>query len=377
MVGTALVRQAGSQPAVHPRSAQGGHPDDRHHADAGAQQGEHRTGARPDQRPAEAEQDASGHVADARAQPLGGNDDRLARQGPGAPPLEEREPRSGHGERGGEYLVQVRALEAQRLLDAEPGRELSLGQHDPEQDAHAEVCAEQALPVLRGRRSQRRGGGHRGTSSGSRKKLAAAPAAKNEMTAMSEADCRSASPEMPWPDVHPPAHEVPNPTRKPPPTIMRRPRTLRRACQVNNWRGTSPVKSRMPSAARDACAWGVMATGSGFASSTPPTKPPATTPATKTRFHRPAPRQSYLKNATLPGNVAAHMWRRLAERPNGLLPIASNATATTPTSGPVTYQGHGLSRNGTIGLLQDRHDRPRRTTAGHRYGFRGRNSRSW
>src|SRR5437588_4557681 len=376
MVGTALVRQAGSQPAVHPRSAQGGHPHDRHHADAGAEQGEHRTGAGPDQRPAETEQDASGHVADARAQHLWGNDGRRARQGEG-PAREERQPRGRHGERGGEYFVEVRALEAQCLLDAEPGRQLPLGQHDPEQDAHAEVGAEQALPVLRGRGSHGRGGGHRGTSSGSRKTLAAAPAAKNEITEMSEAACRSASPEIPWPDVQPPAHDVPNPTRKPPPTIMSKPRTLRRTCQVNSCRGTSPVKSRMPSAARDACAWGVMAAGSGFASSTPPRKPPATTPATKTRFHRPRERQSYLKNSTLPGKVAAQMWRRLAERPNGLLPIASNATATTPTSGPVTYQGHGLSRNGTIGLLQDRHDRPRRTTAGHRYGFRGRNSRSW
>src|SRR5205085_741904 len=253
--------------------AQGGHPHDRHHADAGAEQGEHRTGAGPDQRPAETEQDASGHVADARAQHLWGNDDRLARQGAG-PALEEREPRGRHGERGGEYFVEVRALEAQCLLDAEPGRQLPLGQHDPEQDAHAEVGAEQALPVLRGRGSHGRGGGHRGTSSGSR-------------------------------------------------------------------------------------------------------KPPATTPATKTRFHRPRERQSYLKNSTLPGKVAAQMWRRLAETPNGLLPIASNATATRPTSGPVTYQGHGLSRNETIGLLQDRHERPRRTTAGRRYGFRGRNSRSW
>src|SRR5207248_11553190 len=66
------------------------------------------------------------------------------------------------------------------------------------------------------------------------------------------------------------------------------------------------------------CAWGVMAAGSGFASSTPPRKPPATTPATKTRFHRPRERQSYLKNSTLPGKVVAQMWRRLAETPNGL-----------------------------------------------------------
>src|SRR3989441_346483 len=108
-----------------------------------------------------------------------------------------------------------------------------------------------------------------------------------------------------------------------------------------------------------------MATGCGLRSSTPPTKPPTTTPARKTRFHRPDRRQSYLKYATSPGRHAAHRCRRLLEMPNGLLPSSSRPTATSPRSGPVTYQGQGrcssspnTSRASSRGILTRRGDRP-------------------
>src|SRR5207244_11578807 len=117
--------------------------------------------------------------------------------------------------------------------------------------------------------------------SGSSRKLPAAPAANNETTATTDGSCRSARPKMPCPDVHPPAYAVPKPMRKPPPTTMSTPRTLSSTGHVKISRGTRPEKSWIPSAAREACAWEVMATGCGLRSSTPPTKPPPTTPARK------------------------------------------------------------------------------------------------
>src|SRR2546426_12654915 len=97
-----------------------------------------------------------------------------------------------------------------------------------------------------------------------------------------------------------------------------------------------------------------------FASNTPPTKPPATTPRMKTRFHNPSRRQSYLKYATFPGKHAAQIWRKLLETPNGLLPIASRLTATRPRSGPVTYHGQGRCNSSVIASAPARAARPAR-----------------
>src|SRR5216117_3637817 len=69
---------------------------------------------------------------------------------------------------------------------------------------------------------------------------------------------------------------------------MMRPRGVSSMCQVNNSCGTRPEKSRIPSFASEVTAAGVIATGCGFASNTPPTNPPTTTPRMKTRFHSPA-----------------------------------------------------------------------------------------
>src|SRR2546422_8320672 len=63
--------------------------------------------------------------------------------------LEPRECGSGHRERGCEHLVEVRPLEAQRLLDAEPRHELALCQHDAEQ--HAAERSEEHTSELQSR----------------------------------------------------------------------------------------------------------------------------------------------------------------------------------------------------------------------------------
>src|SRR2546427_12605045 len=113
--------------------------------------------------------------------------------------LEQREPGRRDSERRGEHQVEVGPFETQRLLDAVPRDELALGQHDAEQHPHDQIGPEQGLAILRRGGGERRGGGHRGTSKGSRRKLAAAPAAQNEAPARSEGSGSLASAEMPWP----------------------------------------------------------------------------------------------------------------------------------------------------------------------------------
>ena len=60
-------------------------------------------------------------------------------------------------------------------------------------------------------------------SKGSKRCVMTKPPTKNPATAIKDGSCKSLSPEIAWPDVQPPAYLVPNPTRKPPPTIMTKP----------------------------------------------------------------------------------------------------------------------------------------------------------
>ncbi len=46
------------------------------------------------------------------------------------------------------------------------------------------------------------------------------PPKKNPNTAYSKGSCRLDNPEIAWPEVHPPAYLVPNPTKKPPIMII-------------------------------------------------------------------------------------------------------------------------------------------------------------
>src|SRR5213592_1036701 len=123
---------------------------------------------------------------------------------------------------------------------------------------------------------------------------------------------------------------------------------LNTACQLKTSRGTSPEKSWMPRRASEDTAAPEMAAGCAFESSTPPMKPPTTVPSMKTRFHSPTRFQSYLKKSARRGRQAAQRCRRLLVMPNGLLPMRSRLTATSPTRGPVTYHGHGRCKNSSI-----------------------------
>src|SRR5687767_8688583 len=68
--------------------------------------------------------------------------------------------------------------------------------------------------------------------------------------------------------------------------------------------------------------------------------PPASTPATKTRFQL-SLFQLYWKKGILPGKQAAHICRSVEEIPNDLLPSINNNGTTNPINGPATYQGQG------------------------------------
>src|SRR5690606_29293515 len=101
------------------------------------------------------------------------------------------------------------------------------------------------------RRGLRRHGALPSTS-GSSRYVERSPPAKNPSVAAREVAWSAESPEIECPEVHPSAQRGPKPTRKPPTTISRRPRTLASPSHENSSRGASPEKSRTPSATRSA-----------------------------------------------------------------------------------------------------------------------------
>ena len=78
------------------------------------------------------------------------------------------------------------------------------------------------------------------------KYVAARPPAKKPRTAINEGNPKLARPEIAWPDVHPPAYAVPNPTRNPPKTTDTNPRRVNRACQLKISCGATPDRSWSP-----------------------------------------------------------------------------------------------------------------------------------
>jgi hypothetical protein len=73
------------------------------------------------------------------------------------------------------------------------------------------------------------------------------PPVKKPMTAMREESCRLARPAMAWPEAHPPAYLAPKPIRKPPPTISRKPGSMRCrgcSCQERGATGNSAAGVR-------------------------------------------------------------------------------------------------------------------------------------
>src|SRR4029079_15291809 len=130
----------------------------------------------------------------------------------------------------------VESLKAEHLLDAEPGDCFSLRQHDAEHGADEQVDPEprrarvaqllgaELVDVVIvqldvGARLDRCSHQRSPRTKGSTTKVPSSPPAKNPARAMSDGISSVATREMPCPEGQPPAYAVPNPTRRPPPTM--------------------------------------------------------------------------------------------------------------------------------------------------------------
>ena len=111
---------------------------------------------------------------------------------------QELGPHGSDGERGAHHQVVVRVLEQEHLPDA-----VGIGQLRP-REHEAEACAEERGDEPR----------HPSPSSTNAAPIAVA---MNTAVATKLALEPRAVPQIPWPDVHPPALRVPTPMRMPPP----------------------------------------------------------------------------------------------------------------------------------------------------------------
>jgi hypothetical protein len=108
---------------------------------------------------------------------------------------------------------------------------------------------------------------------------------KKPITAMSDGNCRLDNPLMAWPDVQPPAHREPKPTRNPPTMITKKPLKVRMLHQLNNSSGAIVPSNGIPKAPRSCIVDSLKASASGLPRNLVAIKPPAIAPSTKTSFH--------------------------------------------------------------------------------------------
>ncbi len=108
---------------------------------------------------------------------------------------------------------------------------------------------------------------------------------KNPITAISEGNCRLDNPLIACPDVQPPAHREPNPTKKPPSTKMVKPFKVNRLSQQNNSSGANSPLNEILSKDSSAMVALLKIKGSGFDNRVDATPPPRATPRAKTKFH--------------------------------------------------------------------------------------------
>ena len=133
------MRQAGLQVAVGEGAKDGAGDGGEHYGEAVADEGEERAGAGAGDGPADAEERPAGGVADAAVHAFGRDDDGLAVDGFDLPALDDFDRQHGHGEGAGDDEVHARGVEAEHLLDTEPGEDFGLREGDAEGDAQEEV----------------------------------------------------------------------------------------------------------------------------------------------------------------------------------------------------------------------------------------------
>jgi hypothetical protein len=141
--------------------------------------------------PADAEQRSAHHVTDASSENFRRKAEGLTVGVLQAETFDESERRSSRQDRGTHDAVHVKRVEPEHLLHPEPGDHFCFREDEAECGAQHEVRPEpQDL--------------HRKTR-GSSTKVANRPPAKKPHTAIKDGSCRSESPAIAWPDVHPPA----------------------------------------------------------------------------------------------------------------------------------------------------------------------------
>jgi len=168
-----------------------------------------------------------------------------------------------------------------------------------------------------------------------------------QQVARSEDHCSEAIPIIEWPEVHPPAYRVPNPTKNPPIIINISPWTekIRSRLKISN--GSKPLRSWMPSSPKVLCVSLLIAAASPPFKKRTAKKAPSIIPAAKKRFQLLA-FQLYLKNEISAGKQAAQICRSVDEIPKTLLPAMSRSGTISPIRGPAIYQGHGCFINSSI-----------------------------
>ena len=72
------------------------------------------------------------------------------------------------------------------------------------------------------------------------------PPTIKQMVAINDGSCKFERPIIACPEVHPPAYRVPNPTKKPPPTISIKPLSVNKAGKLKSCSGTKELKSVIP-----------------------------------------------------------------------------------------------------------------------------------
>ena len=171
-------------------------------------------------------------------------------------------------------------------------------------------------------------------------KVMTRPPIKKPITAMSEGNCRLDNPLIACPEVQPPAHRVPNPTRNPPTTMIKKPLMVSKPSIEKMDLGASPPSKEIPSCCKSVIVLWANAKSLGLENTVCAMKPPMTAPPTNTRFHICDFHSNLKKSDTFPAPPIAQRERRVEDTPK-LPPATKRRNITRASIGPDTYQGHG------------------------------------
>ncbi len=162
-----------------------------------------------------------------------------------------------------------------------------------------------------------------------------------QMVATKEGHCKVDNPMMAWPEVHPPAQRVPNPTKNPPITIKNNPLMVNIFSIPKRSDGIKFPKSLTPNAFKSLMVDSAISIPFGFDIKKVAINPPIAVPRTKFKFQI-SFFHSYLKNGIFAGIQAAQICRNEDEIPNVLFPRISKVGTVNPINRPAIDQCQGF-----------------------------------